>query len=84
MARPRKDANQTENAQSSVENPQPVLTHNALGMYQDQNDKQWYVAHFQFDPATGTSQLVQRFLAGEDKYFASELFRIKTVELEMI
>lgn len=62
----------------------PNLTHVALGIYQDETDRQWYVATFKFDPKTGASMMTERTLAGEDKYFASELFKIRTVELEML
>lgn len=62
----------------------PDYTHVALGIYQDETDRQWYVATFKFDPKTGGSVMTERTLAGEDKYFASELFKIRTVELEML
>jgi hypothetical protein len=61
----------------------PNLTHPALGLYQGA-DKLWYIAVLKFNPETGHATVDQRILAGEDKYFANEMFKIKTIELEMI
>ena len=67
----------------AVEIKQPEYTHTALGTYKGP-DNQWYVAVLKFDPETGLSKITDRHLAGEDRYFASEAFKIKAVELDLI
>jgi len=76
VGRPRKEV-------EVVENPQVNYTHNALGLFQG-TDNQWYVASLRFDPVTGSATVSDRTLAGEDKNFANELFKLKAVELDMV
>ncbi len=61
----------------------PELTHNGVGLYQG-SDKMWYVAILRFNPETGHATVTERVLAGEDKYFANETFKLKVVELEIV
>lgn len=74
--RPRKEPTLTEESAA-------VLTHSALGLFQG-TDNQWYVASLRFDPVTGSATVSDRTLAGEDKNFANELFKLKAVELDMV
>ncbi len=80
--RPKKEVEQEH--ELVVAQTTPDYTHLALGIYQDMKDKLWYTATLRFDPVTGAAMVTDRVLAGEDKYFANEAFRIKTVELEIL
>ena len=67
----------------ALENKQPEYSATALGTYQDADNK-WYVAVLKFDPVSGLATVSDRILAGDDKYFANEAFKIKAVELDII
>ncbi len=87
VGRPRKEkvseleemeAPQAAVSEETVNNP-----NTAIGIYQG-IDKQWYIAVLRFNPETGRAVVTERFHAGEDKNFANEAFKIKTMELDIL
>lgn len=60
-----------------------VLTHKALGTFQNPSTKKWYVTEVSVNPLTGQAKLTNLYEAG-DKDSCNELFKLKVIDLDLI
>lgn len=62
-----------------------TLTNDALGLFQDETTKEWFVAHLRFNPKSGDASVVAKIPTGEKaKNFAIERFKITALKLDMV